>query len=100
MKIKDGLDFSILLNYGFEKIDKKAEEENENYTVSNFDYQYNIGHARRGQFYYILVNEISRNVFLYASEPDGSGTSVPAPDVLIDLIVDGIFCKPISTTEA
>jgi len=99
MKVKDGLDLRILLNYGFEKIDKKEEEEKENYTISNFNYKYNIGHARRGQFYYILVNEISINVFLYASEPDGSGTSVSAPDILIDLIIDGVICKPISKTE-
>ena len=100
MKIKDGLDLSILLDYGFEKIDKKAEEENENYTVSYFDYAYNIGHARRGQFYYLLVNEITRVVSIYASEPDGSGTSVLAPNVLIDLIAGGVISRTISTTEA
>jgi len=91
MKVKDGLDLAILLDYGFTKVDKKYEEEHENYTVSYYDYSYNIGHARRGQFYYILIDEPTRSVTLYASEPDGSGTSIKMPDILIKLITDNIF---------
>lgn len=90
MKVKDDLNLDILLNYGFEKIDKKEEEENKQYTISYFDYKYNIGHARRGQFYYILVGS-NREVSIYASEPDGSGTCVDAPNVLIELITNNIF---------
>jgi len=90
MKVKDDLDLDILLNYGFEKIDKKEEEKNEQYTISYFDYKYNIGHARRGQFYYILVGS-NRIVSIYASEPDGSGTCVDAPNILIELITNNIF---------
>lgn len=85
MKINEDYKIENLIDYGFEKIDKKEEENGENYVISGFDYKYNIGHARRGQFYYLLITE-NRNVSIYASEPDGSGTSVLAPNILIELI--------------
>lgn len=91
MKIKEDVNIEILLNYGFTKIDKEEEEENENYTIASFDYGFEIGHARRGQFYYLLVDENSRNIIIYATEPDGSGGTVMCPDVLIKLVLDGII---------
>jgi len=90
MKIKEELNIDILLEYGFEKIDKAEEEKDEQYTISNFDYKYLIGHSRRGQFYYLLVGN-SRNVIIYASEPDGSGGCVDLPDVLIKMFNHGII---------
>lgn len=93
MKVDKDYNLEGLLAYGFEKIDRKEEEENENYNVSYYDYKFNIGHARRGQFYYLLISESQRTVLLYASEPDGSGTSIEAPDVLIELINKKIITK-------
>lgn len=90
MKVKEELNLEVLLNYGFEKIDKKEEEENEEYTISSYDYKFEIGHARRGQFYYLLASESPRSMIIYATEPDGSGGSVGCPDVLIRLVEDGV----------
>lgn len=90
MKVKEELNLEVLLNYGFEKINKEEETENEEYTLASYDYKFEIGHARRGQFYYLLVREETRNIIIYATEPDGSGGSVICPDVLIKLSVDGI----------
>ena len=90
MKVKEELNLDILLNYGFTKIDKEEELENEEYTISSYDYIFEIGHARRGQFYYLLVGEKTRDVVIYATKPDGSGGKVICPDVLVKLSVDGI----------
>lgn len=90
MKVKEELNLEVLLNYGFTKIDKEEEIENEEYTIACYDYKFKIGHARRGQYYYLLVAEKTREVIIYATEPDGSGGSVMCPDVLIKLSVDGV----------
>jgi len=90
MKVKEELNLEVLLNYGFTKIDKEEELENEEYTISSYDYKFEIGHARRGQFYYLLVGEKTRDVIIYATEPDGSGGSVICPDVLVELSVEGV----------
>ena len=89
MKVKEELNLEVLLNYGFTKINKEEEIENEEYTIASYDYKFEIGHARRGQFYYLLVGK-TRDVIIYATEPDGSGGSVMCPDVLIKLSVDGV----------
>lgn len=90
MKVKENLSIDILLDYGFEKINKEIEEQNDEYTLSSFDYKFEIGHARRGQFYYLLVNESTRNIMIYASEPDGMGGIIGCPDILIKLIMDDL----------
>ena len=90
MKVKEELNLEVLLNYGFTKIDKEEEIENEEYTISSYDYKFEIGHARRGQFYYLLVDKKTRDIIIHATEPDGSGGSVMCPDVLIKLSIDGV----------
>jgi hypothetical protein len=90
MKVKEELNLEVLLNYGFTKIDKEEETENERYTIASYDYKFEIGHATRGQFYYLLVGEKTRDVIIYASKPDGSGGCVICPAVLIELYVDGV----------
>ena len=90
MKVKEELNLEVLLYYGFTKIDKEEETENEEYTIASYDYRFEIGHARRGQFYYLLVGEKTRDVIIYATDPDGSCGSVMCPDVLIKLYVDGV----------
>lgn len=91
MKIKQSHDLSILLEYGFLKIDQKEEEDNENWVIANYDYLYEIGHSRRGQFYYLLVKESNREIIIYASAPDGSGGAIKAPSVLISLIKEDLI---------
>lgn len=88
MKIKEGISLDVLLNYGFEKINKGLEDELGYH--SRFDFRYEIGHARRGQFYYLLVSEIGRTIVILATDPDGSGGIVNCPDVLIKLFAEGI----------
>ena len=90
MKVKEELNLKVLLNYGFTKIDKEEETENEEYIIASYDYKFEIGHARRGQFYYLLVREKTRDIIIYATESDGSDGSVMCPDVLIKLSVDGV----------
>lgn len=90
MKVKEEFNLEVLLNYGFTKIDKEKEKENEEYTIAYYDYKFEIGHARRGQYYYLLVEEKTRDVIIYATEADGGGGSVCCPDVLIKLSVDGV----------
>jgi len=91
MKIKEGINLETLLEYGFEKVDRGEAEENEDWTIAGYDYLYNIGHARRGQFYYLLVDENTRIIDIYASKPDGSGTSIGLPDILVTLISNNII---------
>lgn len=91
MKINKDYDLEKLLDYGFTKIDQAIQEADENYTLSVFDYMLEIGHSRRGQFYYLLVSIENRTINIYASDPDGSGGVITAPDVLIKMSVDGVF---------
>jgi hypothetical protein len=93
MKVKKEINLEVLLNYGFTKIDKEEETEKDQYLIASYDYKYEIGHARRGQFYYLLVGEKTRDLIIYATEPDGSGESVICPDVLIQLAVDGVVAS-------
>jgi len=91
MKIKKEFQIENLLNYGFVKTDKEEAKENEDYYLMASDYCFEIGHARRGQFYYLLVSDASRYIIVYATEPDGSGGSILLPDVLIKMALDGVF---------
>jgi hypothetical protein len=93
MKVKDELPLDVLLRYGFTKIDNEEELKNEEYTIASCDYKYQIGHARRGQFYYLLVNEETRKLIIYATEPDGGGGCIVSPNVLIELFKDGIITE-------
>ncbi len=90
MIVKQNVNLEILLNYGFEKIDKELEQKNDEYTIASYHYKFNIGHSRRGQFYYLLVDKNTRNIFIYASKPDGDGTSILFPNVIGQLITDSI----------
>jgi hypothetical protein len=90
MKLRPDLDISILKEYGFEEI-------TEDYVVDHSDeledfvgYAYDMGHARRGQFYYIICHPEEKQFSIYASKPDGSGTSIDIDDIFIKLIKDNI----------
>ena len=93
MKIKEELNLDTLLEYGFEKVNKEEEGQgwDTDYTIVMYDYMFTIGHSRRGQFYYLLVNEKDRLIDIYAPKPDGDGTSIKCPDVLIQLMKNNII---------
>jgi hypothetical protein len=90
MKLKEGIDPSALLRYGF----KEVTQDHLECWVGIYSHAYYIGHSRMSQYYYILVSihEVSgSNVFLRATEPNGGGGSIALPSVLADLIKDGII---------
>lgn len=91
MKIKQDVNLSKLTQYGFDKIDKEQANKDEEYTLSIFDYAHTIGYARRGQFYYLLVSELTRELCVFASKPDGDGCSVPLTDVIIKMYRDNLL---------
>lgn len=90
MKLRSDLDISILKEYGFEEITEDYNVEHD-YKLEYFTgYVYNLGHARRGQFYYIICYPEEKQFSIYASKPDGSGTSIDIDDIFIKLIKDNI----------
>ena len=93
MKLKDGLWIGVLLDYGFVEVDKEEDEDDESPYMVDYDYKFEIGHSRRGQFYYLLVKESTRKIIIYATKPDGSGGVIGCPDVLVKLISDGVIVE-------
>ncbi len=69
----------------------------ENIVVSDRDELYyfddylilNIGHSRRGQYYYIFCHKETLELYVYASKPDGSGGVCDLPDILVQMILNG-----------
>lgn len=91
MKVR-GNDLSVLEKYGFNKIDKEEALSNDDYISAGFEYEYNLGHSRRGQFYSYLVD--SEGVFhIYASEPDGTGGPLCMDNVLFLLFQDEVISE-------
>jgi len=81
---KDITDEILIEEYGF-----KLESDDEDYTIHEM-LCYEIGHSRRGQFYYYIVNE-DRTLSVYASDPDGSGGSIKLDGTLLDMFLNGIL---------
>ena len=52
-----------------------------------------IASGRRGQDYYLLIDKETKKLIIYATVPDGSGTSGILEDVVYDLIKDGLVIK-------
>ena len=97
MKIKKDFDLSKLLDFGFKVIDKEYEEECEHYEMSEYDYKFDLGYARRGQNYWLLVNANSRNMSIIATKPDGDGCGIPVKDIFIVLIENDVVEKDENT---
>ncbi len=90
MKISKDFEISKLQDFGFEcLIREELDDMDDSYLFEN-NWVFNIGHSRRGQFYYIIVDS-KRNLSLYASQPDGSPGPIELPSVLIDLVKNGII---------
>jgi len=47
---------------------------------------YEIGHSRKGQHYYILCNKDTLQLSILATNPDGCGSDIALPDILIEMI--------------
>lgn len=90
MKIKLDFELEKLVDYGFEVVDKELEERNENYDVCYSDYKFNLGYARRGQYYWLLVDAGNRCLSIVATQPEGSGCSININDIFFKLIEDGV----------
>jgi len=82
----------------YNKIWEKDDEiKKENIVVSEYsdlyyfdDYlAYNIGHSRRGQYYYILCEKDTLELSIIATSPDGSGSNCNLPDILVEMILNG-----------
>ena len=52
---------------------------------------YSLGHSRRGQFYYITIQKDTRELMIYATEPDGRGTHIEVGNILLKLINLGMI---------
>lgn len=93
MKLKENISLSELEKYGFGAISNEDKENDESYVLRLFDYRFNIGHARRGQYYYLLIAEKDRLFNIWATKPDGGGSFIGMPNVLIELANDGLIEK-------
>lgn len=90
MKVKNEfLATEQLMGLGFQFMTEEQAEEREEYELED-KYVYNLGHARRGQFYYITI-DIDGEIRLFASRPDGSGTDIIMSDVLIQMYKLGMI---------
>ena len=90
MKLKkEFLASAQLHDLGFEFMSELQAEEREDYALAS-KYVYTIGHARRGQFYYITI-DIDGEIRIFASRPDGSGTHIKMTDVLIQMYKLGMI---------
>ena len=49
-------------------------------------YSYNLGHSRRGQFYYYIVK--NRKLYIKSTEPDGDGASIEANPKIIKKLIE------------
>ncbi len=78
-------------------IEQEKQFQKLNYIAGNDDSLYyftdylvfEVGHSRRGQFYYILCHQNSLELSVLATEPDGSGGMINLPDVLFTMIKNG-----------
>jgi hypothetical protein len=91
LKIKDNVDLKELEKFGFE--DSKTSQ-NVPYEYWDYDKDYHfdntyfvfIASGRRGQDYYLLINKETRKLVIYATKPDGDGTSGDLENAIYDLI--------------
>lgn len=86
MKIKEHIELSKLLDFGFEeKVEYHDDWEFEN------KYSYELGHSRRGQFYFLTVDKETRTIKVFATKPDGDGTDIELGGILLDLFKAGMI---------
>lgn len=81
MKLKESVTDKDLQDLGFERIDENNDHD---FVYAYYDWALELGYSRRAQFYYVLIKD--RDVSLYASNPDGSGASIPFPSILVKIV--------------
>ena len=104
MKLKNPDNYKVLIEYGFlpvysreNNIPKDVKDYYEVWDEEDFFYYnqdclvLNLGHSRRGQFYYLYYNPNYNSFNIYASKPDGEGTSVIFPNVIYELIKNNLI---------
>ena len=84
MKLIKGTNILILEKYGFSVI-----QDDEDYVIDG-ELCYEIGHSRRGQYYYYIAYP-DGCIAVYGSRPDGSGGSIRLDDVILKLYQDGLL---------
>ncbi len=89
MRIREDFDLDGLREYGFTNI-KDSEEYEEEYVINGYEWLYEIGHGRRGQFYYLLIGG-NGSISLYASDADGSGAPTVFPVIVFKMMSDGVI---------
>lgn len=92
LKIKDNVVLKELEKFGFFSNFEYDTDYSDDYEFDN-KMIYEIGHSRRGQFYFILVDKSTLVLSVYATKPDGSGSSVFMSPVIFDLIQAGLVEK-------
>lgn len=97
MKLTEGLNIEILKDYDFHKITEDYKREhNLDETPIKYMYGwiYNMGHSRRGQFYYLICSN-EGNFSIVATKPDGGGgaISLEENDIFSKLFADSIACS-------
>lgn len=92
LKIKDSVDLKELEKFGFFSSFEYETDYSEDFEFEN-TMIYEMGHSRRGQFYFILIDKSSLVMSVYATEPDGSGSDIAMSDVIFDLIQAGLVEK-------
>lgn len=85
-----------LIDNGFTYYNEgRSDYDNNDMFIENH-YIYNLGHSRRGQFYFYTVDMRSedRSINVYASKPDGTGSYVNLDiNLIVDLIDKGLVVE-------
>jgi len=85
MKAKD---IETLKKYGFLELPELE------YAPDDFEYYDNflflfINFSRRGQSYWLMAGKDTLNILIVATKPDGDGSFVELPNVLLEMIKNG-----------
>jgi len=93
MKIKQSQLHRLISEFGFvEGVVTQSEDDSSPFEMLSMGHShyYEIGHSRRGQTYFLLISSETRELFIYASRPDGSGCEILFPDIVKELIKGGM----------
>ena len=89
MKVNQEVTSEQLTSYGWGR-EEITDKYGDSIYMEDVMFTYNLGHSRRGQFYYYFIMK-DRTIAIYASEPDGSGTWIEDDDVIIKMFSDGLI---------
>lgn len=88
MRLKKHIPLEKLVDFGFQKSNLLDHGQDE--TIMQSDYVLEIGHIKRGQYAYLLVEKFTRELIFYCTQIKmRTGGSIVCPDVLIVLATAG-----------